>query len=119
MSTCLWHTEGGGLEHKKAWKRLASLQAMRPAIARRDATPLPELTRDKLLEMERGTFVLTTTLSAVPMDTGRGASGRPGRWGRQRSPRRPRSDGLTRRPARWLLAGRWRVPPECRRTPSR
>jgi hypothetical protein len=29
------------------------LQAMRPAIERRDATPPPDLTRYKLLEIER------------------------------------------------------------------
>jgi hypothetical protein len=35
--------------HRKAWKKLASLQAMSPATERRHAAPLPDFTRDKVL----------------------------------------------------------------------
>jgi hypothetical protein len=45
--------EEGVHRHEKASKRLTSLQAMSPATERGDTASPPDLTRYKLLEMER------------------------------------------------------------------
>jgi len=44
----LLKVEDGGHGPKKASKRLTSLQAMRPATAKRDAAPPPDYTRYKV-----------------------------------------------------------------------
>ena len=58
ISRTLSKVEGEVHGHEKASKRLASLQAMRPVMARRDAAPAPDITRDKVREIERHSLAL-------------------------------------------------------------
>ena len=62
ISHTLSKGEGEVHGHEKASKRLASLQAMRPGMARRDAAPPPDLTRDKVREIARRAFEMQPAL---------------------------------------------------------
>ena len=52
ISRGLSKVEDGGHGHEQASKRLASLQALRPAMERKYATPPRDFTRYKLREIE-------------------------------------------------------------------